>query len=204
VSPSDQVASLLDAQGYLPLEETVPARQAKPEQVERELRAQVERALAFGIHLTHLDTHMGALMQSAALFDIYHRLGEHYGLPILMHAAPGESTQPGVSLPRQELLVDGVFQMQPGVPIDQWLDYYKKTLTPLKPGVYQLIVHLAYDDPEMRGATWNHPDWGAAWRQADVETMGSPEFRRFLKDQGFALVRWKDLARALPAGYAQQ
>ena len=33
-------------------------------------------------------------------------------------------------------------------------------LAPLPPGVYQLIVHLAYDDEEMRGATFDHPDWG--------------------------------------------
>ncbi len=33
---------------------------------------------------------------------------------------------------------------------------------PLPPGVYQLIVHLAWDDEEMRGATWDHPNWGAA------------------------------------------
>jgi chitin disaccharide deacetylase len=203
VSPSDQVPTLLDEQGYLPLLETAPAQKAKPPEVDRELRAQVDRARAFNIHLTHLDTHMGALMQSPTLFEVYHRLGQHYGLPILMHTAPGEGTLPGITLPGDEVLINGVLQMQPGVPIDQWLDAYKKMLTPLKPGVYELIVHLAYDDPEMRGATWDHPDWGAAWRQADVETVSSPEFQQFLKDQHFVLVRWQDLARALPAGYAK-
>jgi len=204
VSAADQVPSLLDEQGYLPLLETTPAQKAKPAEVERELRAQVERARAFGLHLTHLDTHMGALMQSEALFDVYHRMGRQYGLPILMHTAPGESTLPGITLPPEETLVNGVFQMQPGVPIDQWLDAYKKMLAPLKPGVYQLIVHLAYDDPEMRAAARDHPDWGAAWRQADVETVSSPEFQQFLKDQKFIVVRWQDLARALPEGYAKR
>jgi len=70
-------------------------------------------------------------------------------------------------------------------------------LQPLAPGVYELIVHLAFDDDEMRGATWNHPDWGAAWRQHDFDMVKSPEFRQFLKDQRFVLVGWKDLARAL-------
>ncbi len=204
VSSADQVPSLLDEQGYLPLLETAPAQKAKPAEVERELRAQVERAQAFGIHLTHLDTHMAALMQSAALFDVYRRLGHHYGLPILIHTAPGESTLPGITVPADETLVNGVLQMQPGVPVDQWLDAYKKMLTPLKPGVYELLVHLADDDPEMRAATWDHPDWGAAWRQADLETVSSPEFQQFLKDQKFILVRWQDLARALPPGYAQR
>jgi hypothetical protein len=62
--------------------------------------------------------------------------------------------------------------------------------------VYELIVHLAFDDDEMRGATANHPDWGAAWRQHDFDMVKSPEFRQFLHDQGFILVGWKDLSRA--------
>jgi hypothetical protein len=71
-------------------------------------------------------------------------------------------------------------------------------LQSLGPGVYELIVHLAFDDDEMRGATADHPDWGAAWRQHDFDMVKSSEFRQFLKDQGFVLVGWKDLSRALP------
>jgi len=48
----------------------------------------------------------------------------------------------------------------------------------------------------MRGATWDHPNWGAAWRQADFDMVKSQRFRDFLKAQGFVLVKWKDLARA--------
>jgi hypothetical protein len=97
-----------------------------------------------------------------------------------------------------EGLVDEILQISPGVPAEQWLKTYEQMLQPLGPGVYQLIVHLAYDDEEMRGATSDHPNWGAAWRQHDFDTIRSAEFRQFLKDQGFVLVSWKDLARALP------
>ncbi|PYX98930.1 MAG: hypothetical protein DMG64_20470, partial [Acidobacteria bacterium] len=87
-------------------------------------------------------------------------------------------------------------QITPGVPAEQWLKTYENMLQPLGPGVYELIVHLAHDDDEMRGATSNHPDWGAAWRQHDLDMIKSAEFRQFLKDQGFVLVGWKDLAKA--------
>jgi hypothetical protein len=60
-------------------------------------------------------------------------------------------------------------------------------------------VHLAYDDDEMQGATFDHPDWGAEWRQSDFDLVRSAEFQKFLKDQGFILITWKDLARALPS-----
>ena len=60
---------------------------------------------------------------------------------------------------------------------------------------------LEHDDEEMRGATWDHPDWGAAWRQHDLDMVKSSEFHQFLKEQGFVLVSWKDLAKALPKDY---
>jgi chitin disaccharide deacetylase len=55
-------------------------------------------------------------------------------------------------------------------------------------------LHLAYDDEEMRGATSDHPDWGAQWRQNDFDLVRSPAFRDWLKAKGFTLVRWRDLA----------
>ena len=49
---------------------------------------------------------------------------------------------------------------------------------------------------EMRGATSDHPNWGAAWRQADFDLVKSLRFREFLRAQNFTLVKWKDLGRA--------
>jgi hypothetical protein len=83
----------------------------------------------------------------------------------------------------------------PGVPQSQWLDAYKKMLQPLPPGTYQLIVHLAHNDAEIQGATFDHPDWGAEWRQNDLDLVQSAEFQKFLKDQGFILISWRDLTK---------
>jgi predicted glycoside hydrolase/deacetylase ChbG (UPF0249 family) len=203
VSSKDKVASLLDAQGYLPLDTPEVAKNAKVAEVENELRAQIDRAQAMGIHLTHLDSHMGTLFATPDLFKVYLHMGYTYGLPVLLESVTPTQLPAGYEVPRNEILVDSVLQMTPGVSATDWVNWYKKTLTPLKPGVYQLIVHLAYDDEEMRGATWDHPDWGAAWRQHDLDMVKSPEFRQFLKDQGFVLVTWKELAKALPKDYGK-
>jgi hypothetical protein len=69
-------------------------------------------------------------------------------------------------------------------------------LQSLKPGTYQLIVHLAHNDSEMQGATFDHPDWGAEWRQNDFDLIRSPVFQQFLKDQGFILISWRDISKA--------
>jgi chitin disaccharide deacetylase len=202
VTSKDQVPSLLDADGYLPLDTPVVAKNAKPNEAELELRAQINRAQKFGIHVTHLDTHMGALFQTQPLFSNYQKLGADFRLPILAARIGPEHSVPAFAhMAADTILLDRVMEISPGVDANDWTAWYEKQLAPLGPGVYQVIVHLAYDDDEMRGATFDHPDWGAAWRQHDLDMVKSPEFQKFLKDQGFILVGWKDLAKALPQSY---
>ena len=194
VSPVDKVSSLLDDEGYLPLvEETVLAK-ARPKEAERELRSQIDRAVAAGIRITHLDAHMGTVGGTAALIEVYRGLGRKYQVPVLLDRS--RPYPPGAEVPDAEVLVDRILEMTPGVPVTEWQAAYERMLAPLPPGVYQLIVHLAWDDEEMRGATWDHPDWGAAWRQADLDLVKSESFRNFLSQQGFVRVGWKDLAKA--------
>jgi predicted glycoside hydrolase/deacetylase ChbG (UPF0249 family) len=199
VSASDTVATLLDKDGYLPLEETAVVANARAEQVERELRAQVDRARAAGIRLSHLDSHMATLFRSEGLQNAYLRTGAAYELPLLLERS-GTDRSPWTTTARTAALVDRVLSLDaPGPPIAEWPAAYERMLEPLPPGVYELIVHLAYDDDEMRGATWDHPNWGAAWRQADFDLVKSQRFRDFLQRQGFIIVSWRDLARRRPA-----
>ena len=201
VSSRSDVPSLLDAEGYLPLIEQTVVAQAKPAEVERELRAQVDRARAAGIPLTHLDSHMATLFRSREFFEVYRRMGAAYRLPVLLEraGARGGDEAPFETGAQPDALVDRVLSIEPGVSASGWQGAYEKMLAPLPPGVYQLIVHLGYDDEEMRGATADHPDWGAAWRQQDLELVRSESFRKFLADQKFILIGWRDLARAATA-----
>jgi hypothetical protein len=201
VSSKDRVPSLLDEQGYFPLLETAVAQRANPKEAAMELAAQVERARAFGIRLTHLDTHMGALMGTSELAEAYQRIGRQQGLPILWHRGASENFPPEAQQRPDSILTDDDLEISPGVKPENWLRNYEKMLEPLKPGVHHLVVHLGYDDDELRGATRDHPNWGAAWRQSDFNMVKSEEFRQFLKSQGFVLVTWRELARALPADY---
>jgi chitin disaccharide deacetylase len=198
ISGRSEVSSLLASDGYLPLL-TDSVEKTNPREVERELRAQIDLARRSGVNITHLDSHMGALFRAEAPFNVYLGLGQSYGVPVLLE----RTTVPDASPPppwaeraRSIALVDRVLQMNPGVSREQWVDAYKTMLTPLGPGVYELILHLGYDDDEMRGATFDHPDWGAAWRQWDFDLVRSAEFRDWLKQQGFQLVTWRELAKA--------
>lgn len=197
VSRGTLVPTLLDVDGYLPMLEETVIRQASAGDVEHELRAQIEKAHSAGIRITHLDSHMETLLDTRDLLEVYARVVRSYQVPALF-SREDFAKIPNSPFPEDRLLIDRVLEMRPGVPIEKWADAYEQMLRPLPPGTYQLRVHLAYDDEELRAATADHPDWGAAWRQADFDMVRSAEFQRFLRDQGFQLISWKDLARALP------
>jgi predicted glycoside hydrolase/deacetylase ChbG (UPF0249 family) len=204
LSGSDKVSSLLDDKGYLPLLETDVAKKAKAEEAEIEARAQIDKARAAGIPLSHFDSHMGALFGRPDLFGAYRKMGDVYHTPVLIaRVAETESVNAGENTPLSAAWIDQVVQIGTGVDKKDWTAWYEKQLAALKPGVYQMIVHLGYDDDEMRGATADHPDWGAAWRQADLDMVKSPEFQNFLKQQHFTLVGWKDLSKAAEAHSAR-
>ena len=82
VAGRDRVPSLLDAQGYLPRTTVEVVRSARPDEVEIELRAQIEAALAAGIDVTHLDSHMGTVF-FPPFVPIYAKLASEYRLPAM-------------------------------------------------------------------------------------------------------------------------
>jgi predicted glycoside hydrolase/deacetylase ChbG (UPF0249 family) len=198
LSTRNAVSSLLDKEGYLPLLEDEVVAQAKPAEIEQELHAQVDMAMAAGVKLTHLDSHMATLFRKPEFLQVYRRIGQHYKLPVLLERLGdrGGEQSPWAS-GAEDALVDRVISIETGVSKEKWADAYENMLAPLPPGLYQLIVHLGYDDEEMRGATFDHPNWGAAWRQQDLDLVKSQRFQDFLRQQKFILVGWKDLARAM-------
>lgn len=193
VASKSQVPSLLDSDAYMPLVEEQVVGHAKPSEVETELEAQIKKARDSGINVSHVDTHMGTLLRSRELANAYFEIASREHLPTLIEQLPPNAA----GMFRGSSPVDRVLQISPGVPSEKWLDAYKEMLAPLGPGVYQLTVHLAYDDEEMRGATADHPNWGAAWRQHDLDMISSAAFQQFLREQRFILVSWKELGRAL-------
>jgi predicted glycoside hydrolase/deacetylase ChbG (UPF0249 family) len=196
ISSRADVPSLVADDGYMALDEPAVIARARPAEIARELRAQIDFAKASGVRLTHLDSHMATLFRTPEFFEVYRRVGAEYDLPLLLErlgsrGGAGASWTTGAI---DSALIDRVVSINPGVAADAWADAYEKMLAPLPPGVYQLIVHLGYDDEEMRGATADHPDWGAAWRQRDLDLVRSARFRDFLRREGFVLTTWRRLS----------
>ena len=65
------------------------------------------------------------------------------------------------------------------------------------PGLNQLIVHVANDNAEMQAIAINHPAFGSAWRQKDLDLLVSQEFKDLLAEKNIHLVSWKKIASVL-------
>jgi predicted glycoside hydrolase/deacetylase ChbG (UPF0249 family) len=197
VESADKVPSLLDSAGTFPSEVKPVAEKAKPVEVERELRAQVERALALGIRPTHLDSHMGALFSTPELIATYVKVARSYGLPFLaVRADPRAALPPPIT--DKDVVLDAVIIASPEVPRDQWKEFYLKSIANLKPGLTELIVHLGSDDSELQAVTVNHEPYGSAWRKRDYDVVNSAEFKKALRDNHVILVTWRELQKLVP------
>jgi predicted glycoside hydrolase/deacetylase ChbG (UPF0249 family) len=193
VESKDKVASLLDSTGTFPSDVPPVATTAKLQEVERELRAQIDRALALGIRPTHLDSHMGALFATPELIATYVKVAHDYRLPFLALRVPPPA--PPMPLSEKDIVLDALIVAGEDVPRDQWKAFYLNAIANLKPGLTEMIVHLGRDDAELQAVMVNHEPYGAAWRQRDFDVVLSPEFTKALQDHRVTLVTWRDLQK---------
>ncbi|MBL8188201.1 MAG: polysaccharide deacetylase family protein [Acidobacteria bacterium] len=203
VASPEKVKGLLDPEGFMWRSERDTAKNATPQEIETELRAQIERALAFGIKPTHLDTHMGTLYTRKDFFDVYTKLGKEYGIPVMVMRPTLEAIQYGKltgspitedvlkkveadGFAMLDYLVTGVSGKTPA----ERKEAYKTFLRNLKPGVTMLIVHLGMNDPELKATT-------GSWEQryGDFLAFTDPEIEALIKELGIKLTTWREMGK---------
>jgi predicted glycoside hydrolase/deacetylase ChbG (UPF0249 family) len=198
VESKDKVPSLLDPSGYLWPDTPQSVGALKADEAEREIRAQIERAVAMGIHPTHLDSHMGTLFSRPDLFAVYVKVAREYKLPFLAFIAPDTPKELSSVLSSKDVLLNSVVIADPSVHPSDWNAFYASAIKNLKPGVTEIIVHLGHDDAELRAVTVDHADYGTAWRQRDYDEVTSPEFKKLLGENHVILIHWSDLKKLIP------
>jgi len=196
LSPAE-VPGLVNGEGFLYASCEEVNQHASPEDVEKEIRAQITRAKAFGINPSHLDTHMGCLM-TPDYFPIYLKMGREYHLPVLLPKNMLEQAPDYKKfLPKGVLLIDRLIMANPNDEKNGVEAFYTKVLKSLQPGVTEIIVHLAYDNAEMKAVAIDHPDYGAAWRNRDFDFFTSEACRKLLKQEGIQLITWRKIGQLL-------
>jgi predicted glycoside hydrolase/deacetylase ChbG (UPF0249 family) len=193
------VRGLLDPAGYFWKDSPLVVKNAKPEEVELELRAQIEIALKAGIRPTHLDSHMGTLF-SPAFFPVYVKLAREYGLPYFALRTMTASPALLPHIKETDVFPDALFMAAENVKSEQWMEFYLGVIRSLKPGLTEIIVHLGNDDAELQAVAEDHPAFGSAWRQRDFNVMTSPEFKNAIRENHVILIGWKEIKKLQASG----
>lgn len=194
VAPRDQVRGLVDADGCLwPSVEEVYAH-ATPEQALIEGRAQIRKALAAGVDVTHLDSHMGTLQYDARYMEAYLKLALEFDLPLRMasQATLEKFQQPAL---RARFAAQGVVFPDDFV-YEELKDeskdvkgFWLRVIRNLKPGVTELYIHAAKPTDELRAIT-------GSWKTRGEEFQAfthDVEVKQAVTDTGIIRIGYRPL-----------
>lgn len=191
-----KVRGLIDGEGYMWRDTREVYEHSNPEEAEIEARAQVEKALSFGIDITHLDSHMGVLQYNLDYWEVYIRLAEDYDLPIRMGTPELEASM-GAGHLRPLLREKGILfpdrlvigERKEG---ETSKDYCLRILRNLSPGVTELFIHPALPTEEMQNIA-------GSWRERAEEYRlfrWDEDVRKVIEEEGIKLIGYRALREA--------
>jgi chitin disaccharide deacetylase len=208
ISNRDPRSGLVDREGYFPRTQRAFQEAADPNAAETEIVAQIERALAAGIDVTHIDSHMGTVFHTS-LLSAYVRTGLRFQVPAMLPRLTASemvdawgidpSQVPFMLEMIEELDAHGMPLMDHivGMPLDKPEHRFEAlcaALDALPAGLSYFIVHPSKDTPEARAA---YPDLPA--RIGDYETLMDERTRAHIKNTGLHVIGYRELRDAMRA-----
>jgi chitin disaccharide deacetylase len=194
--PVTQAPSLLDGDGGFPRTCDDLWDHADLDEVRRECRAQIERAILWGFDVSHLTSHLSAMVLRPEFFDVYVDLAVEFQLPVRL---PSSVTEREVGFPFRHLArEDGVLFPDHFVAARQFGSRHRveRLVLDLQPGVTEIHLQPAIDTPEVRAIT---PHW-EGWVD-DFELVTNPEGLQALLDRtGATLIGFRMLRDAMRSG----
>ena len=193
--PITHAPSLLSGDGGFPRRIDDLWEHADPEEVLRECRAQIERAIAWGIDATHLTPHLTAITLRPEFFDVYLELAIEFALPIRL---PSTITAEQAGFPFRKLAA------AEGVVFPDHFDHdwrpgsrarVTETLAQLPTGVTEIHVQPVIDTPEVRALS----ETADAWID-DLALVTEPAFTDLLRECGAIPIGYRELRTAMRAG----
>lgn len=180
ITGREAVPTLVDSNGYF-FSSSEALHQNHPDiaQVEKELRAQIERAQHSGLKIDYVDYHMGTALEYPEFRDVVERLAREYGLGMMGYFGDAEDAPQ--------------YRAAPANKIDSLVAFINR----LKPGVTVLVTHVGIDDAELGALV----DMNTAEpladmsknRQGELTALTSPRFARAVKDRNIHLITFREL-----------
>ena len=201
VSNSSSVPELIDTEGYLWRRVIDVASRTPVATIEKEIRAQIERAYERGIKPGHIDTHMGTLYSKVEYAEAFFNIAMEYGIP----ANVIEFTPSRVQKFRKQgypitarLIESGRKYTLPKLDdfssVPDGKDYQNKKenffdlIQNLEPGITEIIFHPSIYTEGLKKITnsWQQRVW-------EAKMFSDPEVIQFLKNEGIIFTNWKEM-----------
>ncbi len=196
------VPSLCTDQGYFYDDIGPVYKNAKLAEAEQEVRAQIDKALAAGIDVTHIDSHMGTLQYALVYHERYIQIAKDYDLPCRIAGADVMKLFGGEELTKMAddlgVLHPDMLYMHNPPTIEATESWWRKNLAAIQPGkVSEFYIHCGQLTAEMKATTGS-----AGRRTADTEFFCRPETAEFIREQGIELVSYRELRHLQRKGVA--
>ena len=208
------VPGLVDQQGALWSGVMEVVTHAKPDEIAKEIEAQIARARRAGWEPTHLDSHMGTLFATPAYLEKYLTIGMREKIPVMFpggHSTLVQKTNGGlVSVEQAKAIGDKLWQA--GLPViddlhnssygftypkekvsDKELqqlaaEQYMRSFDELQPGITMVIMHCS-----VAGGHFEHISSSGTIRRADWLAMQSPALKKYLEENKIILTTWREM-----------
>lgn len=217
ISGKPSVPGLVDQEGALWPSVADVVKSATPDEVEKEILAQLQRARDMGFEPTHLDSHMGTLFASPEFLQRYIKVGIENKIPVMFPGGHNTMIAKSNNLTpelKEQLKNTGMLLWSSKLPVlddlhnvsygfkyssdknitDQELQKfvtskYIETIKELKPGLTMVIMHCTNPSEVFQHIT----DSGRI-RKGDLLAMTDPAFKKFLMDEKIILTTWKEIS----------
>lgn len=194
VAEREKVPGLIDPDGYLWREVEQVYAHATPEQALIEGRAQIKRALAFGVDVTHLDSHMGTLQLNTNYVKVYLQLAVEFDLPVRM-ASQETLARFGQDKLRDDFAAKGILFPDYFI-YDELKDeskdvkgFWLNIVKNLKPGVTELYIHAATPNEELQAISGT---WATRGKEFEVFTHDE-DMKQTVAEEKIVLIGYKPL-----------
>ncbi len=195
------VPGLVDPDGCMWGDVIQVVTHATPDEVEAEIRAQVDRALMMGIKPTHLDSHMGTLFATPAYTERYIKVGVEKRIPVLFPGGHLQYVGQELPVPAEKIRETAMQIWNAGLPVvDDILSEtygwkrgdkvarFSQVMREMKPGVLEIILHCT--EPS---EVFPLISTSAETRKGDLEAMLSDDLRKVIETEGVILTTWREL-----------
>ncbi len=201
VAPRAEVPGLIDPDGYLWPDVVSVATKATAAEVEKEIRAQVERAISRGVRPSHMDTHMGTVYARLDFTRAYLKVAEEYKIPamaieLIPEVAEGFKkqgypvTDETVKLVRDYKLpkLDWFYSAPEGKSYEEKRQKFFDLVKSLKPGITEIIFHPSVETEGLKKITnsWQQRVW-------EARLFSDPEMKKFFGAEGLLFTSWKEM-----------